>query len=494
MQKAIAFLSGRDNPAAIQYAFIACAGLAIFAHVVFLAPALYFLSRADLGVDSRLIEAWLHRNAQRIVWAPALLVAVMFIGMLPAPQDDLLAISSIANGSFSHASFAFSNWGLQPVSPWYGFEKLLSFASQLMGQDMAMRLAQSTAVALTAVSVTLAIRNQMRERPDLVLLAVLLIGLAFASMTIGRAISGRVEAFFFAWAIAALWMPASIWLIVGIALSPMYWLAWIYAPAALLLKAPLRLRLIVGTLYAAAAGGIWLWISGGQYTDMLALTSTWIAARESAIMENLPLLQGIGVSPAALILLIVAAMLAIAGKGHREEWPIALVAAWFTLPDMLRYLPILATLAAVWIMQVSARGERPSLSTAMLLAMLAPLAVAFANGLPSGKLENLPKFFIPPHAVVLGPLESGLYATIRHNPGIKATPSFELGATDAVIQKTAKKLQAGQFDCDVLRAYPIDYVLENRLKDIPSCLKLDQVQGTWRLWKTGTHPMEVSPQ
>lgn len=479
------------QPAVAQQAFVASAGLAIFAHIAFIAPALYFLSRAKLRTDGYAIESWLVQYASILVWMPAILVISLFFAMRPAPQDDLLAISAIASGYFTHSSFAFSSWGLQPVSPWFGFEKVVALATRHLGPENGIYATQATAVVSTTISVTLAIRDRMNKRPDLVLQAIILIGLALASMTLGRSISGRVEAFFFAWAIAAIWMPTALWFALGLVMSPMYWLAWIYAPAALLLKAPLYQRFVTGLIYALFSGGIWLGITDGRYPEMFTLTSSWLAERQFTVMENVSLLQGLPASPAAIVLIVAAGFFIMSGKGSRKDAPLAIVAIWFALPDMIRYLPVIATIAAIWIISSIERGTRFPRPSIMLLAILVPLTIAFTNTLPAGKLENLPNFTIPSRSVVLGPLESGLYATIHHNPGIKVTPSFELGATDPVIQKAAQRLQTGKFECGLMRFYSIDYVIENRLKEVPACLTLDQVQGTWRLWKTSAHSKET---
>lgn len=473
------------TPLGAQYAFIALSGLGIFAHIAFIAPAMYFLFQAFSGQEKVVPGFWFEKYSDLFVWLPALFVIFMFTLNRPAPLDDLLAISSIAAGSFSHDSFEFSDWASQPASPWHGFELALGFAGHHFGHDNAMQFVQWLSVAFTSASITLAIQSRMKGRSDLVWNAAILIVLAMASMAVGRAMGGRIETFFFAWAIAAFWMPTTLWLAIGVALSPMYWLAWIYAPAALLLKASLRRRLVIGGVYFAISVGIWLSITEWHYINMFELTSQWLSARQTMVSENIPLLSGVGGSPAVLFLLAATGIIALAGKGLREEWPMAAVAIWFTLPDMIRYLPIIAAIMAVWIMGVRARDQTSPLSTAMLLALLVPLFVAFTHTLPVAGMDKLPKFDIPRNAVVLGPLNQGIYAAVHFNPGIKVAPSFELGATDIAIQRAVVDMQSkGHFDCSILYFYAIDYVLDNQMNSIPPCLHLDQVQGSWRLWKT----------
>lgn len=477
-----------SSPMAIQYGFILSAGLSIFVHVAFLVPALYFLALFPFRYDASCVDAWIQRHAAWIIWLPAMfLVDLFFLGQ-PAPKDDLLAISSIAIGGFSHGDFAFSGWGALPISPWFGYERLLEFISRHLGQDAAMRVVQGVSVIVTAISITLAVRFGMRGRSDLTMQALVLIGLAMASMAMGRAISGRAESLFFAWSIAAFWMPAPIWLAMGIVMSPLYWLSWIYAPAALLLRGSMQQRFAYVAVYVLVAVSTWLVVTGGEYLRMFELTSKWLGDRQANVGENVTMLTGLAFSPSALLLIIVATVLLVARKGVRQEWPIALVAAWFALPDMLRYVPVIATIAAVWIMGALTRDRVRADVNTILLIFLIPLALMLARSVPGGGMDSLPQFKVPTGSVVFGGLNEGLYATIHHNRGIHPTPAFELGATDPEIQKAARQLSArGEFDCSILRFYPIDYVLENRFRTVPACLSLDQVQGVWRLWKTNVH-------
>lgn len=477
-----------SSPMAIQHGFIISAGLSIFVHAAFLVAALYFLAQSPLRYEASCIDAWIQRHATWIIWLPAMLLLGLFFLGQPAPKDDLLAISSIAIGGFSHGDFAFSSWGALPISPWFGYEWLLESTSRYLGQDAAMRAAQGISVIFTAVSITLAVRFGMRGRSDLTMQALVLIGLAMASLAMGRAISGRVESLFFAWSIAAFWMPAPIWLTMGIAMSPMYWLAWIYAPAALLLRGPIHQRFVYAAIYGLVAVSTWFVVTDGEYLRMFELTSKWLGDRQAIVGENVTMLTGLAFSPSALLLIIVATVLLVARKGVRQEWPIALVAAWFSLPDMLRYVPVIATIAAVWIMGTLTRERVRVDANTILLIFLIPLAMMLARSVPGGDMDSLPQFKVPTGSIVFGGLNEGLYATIHHNRGIHPTPAFELGATDPEIQKAAKQLSArGEFDCSILRFYPIDYVLENRLRTVPACLSLDQVQGVWRLWKTNVH-------
>ena len=61
---------------------------------------------------------------------------------------------------------------------------------------------------------------------------------------------------------------------------------------------------------------------------------------------------------------------------------------------------------------------------------------------------------------------------------------MELGANTQRTQKLLKDISInGTVSCDELHALRFNYVSEKTFKTIPSCLKIDQVWFSWRLWK-----------
>jgi hypothetical protein len=463
--------------------FLLSSGLAIFIHIAFVFLAIYALSMVDKAGEDK-VGSFLRNNADKLIWLPALIAGLLFLAVMPAPHDDMLAISAIASGDFSHNSFEFSKWNSQPVSPWYGLEKVLTLLSGFVSNTVAMQIMQAITLLLTLISVTLAIKSRTDNTKASVLVTILLIGLAMGSMTVFRAANGRAEAIFCAWAIAAIWMRPALWIVLGILISPMYWLSWVYAPAALLLKTSNKNKVLLAAISFLGSISAWLLLAGGDYLTMFSLTSEWVSKRTVGIAENTNIVSAIGFSATALALTSITIVLAMKRLGSRDDWPLAFVAAWFMLPDMIRYLPIIATLSAVWIAGVSSKNEIKDSYDKIILILSAPLLVMFIKTLPTGDMDHLPKFKIPHGSVLMGALDEGLYASIHYNKGIRVTPAFEVGSTEPEIQNALKLLyEKGQLDCKVTRFYHIDYLIENKLKSIPACLQLDQIQPGWRLWK-----------
>lgn len=71
---------------------------------------------------------------------------------------------------------------------------------------------------------------------------------------------------------------------------------------------------------------------------------------------------------------------------------------------------------------------------------------------------------------------------------IQILPSFEYGASPREIQVQIKNLAKMKIDCDLLKKYKINYVVENVGKGkAPACLEYTESVGAWRIWKTITN-------
>jgi hypothetical protein len=464
--------------------FIVCGGLAVFVHIAFLVPAFYALARftsefakhTNLNVD---------RFSTHIVWMPAILLLSIILVVQPWPMDDLLSIAAIGSGVFTHSSFVYAEWQKLGISPWYGLEQIVGYLSRAAGQDVAIRLTQLASVLFTVTSITLAAKKLAGDRKDLALHTALILALILASGIIQRAIGGRAETFFVAWGIAAIWMPARYWLPLGVLMTPLYWLSWIYAPMALLLQASLRVRLLAMFIYGATALLSWIYLNGAHYPEMFSLTAEWVSMRKVEMSENIPALSSILLSPASLFLSSLLLIGGLMGIGKlKEDWPFAIVCLWFLIPDMARYTPGIMAISGLWLIAAMARGMPSQPIRAALVPIIVAMCLLLAKTIPGSSEETHPHFKVPEGAILMGSVSSALQETIRRNPGIRVTPSFEVGATNPEIQTALLDLILhGQFDCDLLKKFPVDYLIENSLKSIPACLEINQVSGGWRLWK-----------
>ena len=97
--------------------------------------------------------------------------------------------------------------------------------------------------------------------------------------------------------------------------------------------------------------------------------------------------------------------------------------------------------------------------------------------------RTIPKFSVPNGSLVLATDLSNYYIPF-YNPDTRVVPAMELGANTQRAQKLLKDISInGTVSCDELHALRFNYVSEKTFKTIPSCLKIDQVWFSWRLWK-----------
>lgn len=443
-----------------------------------------YLSRFHWGVSvsERVRRFWF----DGAIWIPSLLVGAMLFAKAPMPRDDMLAIVPIALGDFSHLSFIGSQWGLFG-SPWIGLEWLVAqLITVLADKDLAIRTLQSFAVVGTMGLATLAVRKEMPSSKQFWLFALVLVALMLRCGLPMRAVGARAEAFFALLVLLAFVARPWVWLVVGVAMAPLYWLAPIYAPAALLLKATLRVRLISALAYVGFSAAIWLVFTDGHWLEWLAQTQQWVGNRiggAASVTENAPVFQALG-WPAVLLLCGLFALLATRGAVRREDWPFAVVIGWFLLPDMIRYVPLVMVVLGVWVARLSERQPLQLSRHRAASLIIAPLGVWYLlHGANLGE-ESAPLFQIPPASAVFAePAPSYLHLAYS-SQGIRLAPSFEPGADVRELQDAALNIGSnGSISCDLLQRFSFDYLAEKSLRSLPSCLSLVQVSGHWRLWR-----------
>ena len=443
-----------------------------------------YLSRRHWGVSvsERVRMVW----RECAIWIPALLVAAMLLAKAPMPRDDLLAIVPIALGDFSHLNFIGSQWG-SFGSPWIGLEWLTAQLVTISGdKDLAVRLLQSVCVAGTLALTTLAVRSEMPSSRRYWLLGLVLVALMLRSGLPIRAVGARSEAFFGLLVLFAFVARPWAWLAVGVVMAPLYWLAPIYAPAALLLKATLRVRLAIALSYVAFSAAIWIGFTEGHWVEWLGQTQQWVGNRiggAASITENAPVFQALG-WPAVLLLCGLFGLLAVRGAVRREDWPFAAVIVWFLLPDMIRYVPLVMVVLGVWVARLSERQPLRIDQHRAAAVIIAPLGAWYLlHGANLGE-DEAPVFQIPASAAVFAEPAPSYLRLVYSSQGIRIAPSFEPGADVPELQEAALKIAAdGEIPCVLLQRYGFEYLAEKSLRTIPSCLSLAQVSGHWRLWR-----------
>ncbi|OFC62018.1 hypothetical protein BAE30_03175 [Acidithiobacillus caldus] len=305
---------------------------------------------------------------------------------------------------------------------------------------------------------------------------------------IERVVSGRPESIMALWAFAALaadtpWLVA-IWAIGGAFLMPSYWLAGVYIPAVLLLpRLRLSTRLVVGVCLSVVFVAFWGIYSDWRWPFWLLELHKEIGLRQEAVAENLGLSLAI-YAPAFLIALL------LFWRFHdglrRVSWELWAVLTWFLIPDMIRYVDILAVILSVILARsMAAMPDALALDQNWPGAFAVLAAVFWMQGQVSpSQLSDVHIAGYRPGQKVLtvfGPLT---YDTLYENPGIRLAPAMELGATAIPVQKASVALQNGKVSCAFLNRYHVSYIVEDTLQGTPkSCLKLLSVSKGVRVWE-----------
>jgi len=443
-----------------------------------------YRGRQDWGVAQRGDQ--LARIRDWAFWLPAVIVAVVLVSSAPMPRDDLLAIASIATGDFAHTSFIGSEWGAFG-SPWIGFEWLVAQLVTVFGdKGVAVRILQVLAVGATLLLVGFAVRKEMPSSKRQWVFALIILALILRCGLPMRAVGARCEAFFALLVPLALIVRPWVWVVAGVAMAPLYWLAPIYAPAALLLKAPLRVRVLAASLYVAASCAIWLAFTDGNWLGWLVQTQAWVGNRiggPASVSENAPVFQALGY-PAVVMLIGIFSLLASRGALRKDDWPLGAVALWFLLPDMIRYIPLVMTVVGIWVARMVERQPMSIESNRAACWIVAPLAAWYLVHGANFAGSTEPDFHLPPGARVFSEPATSFFKLVYSSRGIELAPSFEPGADARDIQSAVLGIMSkGEVSCEFLKKYRFDFLAEKSLRSIPPCVSPDQVAGQWRLWR-----------
>lgn len=423
---------------------------------------------------------------QCIRWVPGLVLMwlVLFTFVQPQlPVDD--ALRHIVSYAWGYSHVAMYPLSTQtPYSQYPLFDWAAGQLCQVLGAVPTLKLMQPAAALLVGSAVYRAFHSALagsseERRLDAVILTVCLLWAALYA----RILLARPEVFVLGWAAWGLslrgsWRAAGFWawLVAGLLASSSYWLAWLAWPMVLVAPWSKRHKLFALATLSTYHLAFWCIWTDGAYLGVLGLLSSWNQARLVTVGEGktaLHLLQ----SPGAL------ALIALGGFGwggqsraKRVQQAAALVP--YVLLDMVRYGSTMLLLAHT---SIATGFQRLNLGAG---ARLAVLSILTAATMASIKVESLPQFELPKGSRVLTPFGPATFAVPMTNPGsVETLPAMEVGASSQAVQAGVRALQRGDLDCRVLLALRVTHVVESSLRgQPPACLKLEQVQGAWRLW------------
>lgn len=430
-----------------------------------------------------LVRNSLQADSGAIGAALAVMLLIGFCCITPpgAPDDALRDIASASYGFDYHRMYPHAD--IQRYNAYWGFDHALAWCSGLVGAEGALHVVQAIGVAsFLALFVTMGRQTSPVLRAE----HYALIGLAFATPLSARIFLARPEVLLTIWGLYAAvctrrWHVA-LWVGAGALLTTGYWLAALYFPFALLLPLRFRAKVALGLLLTAWSFGFWHLASHGTYLDSLSLLSSWPKSRIAVVQETGSFLLLL-LNPFVLALLLLAGVSCTSRKLGARDFQVLVLVGYFCLSGMVRYAAVWTGLMFLLVLPMleHRRVENLWLRAGMLFFPFYCAAACFGSAVPFG---TLPSFQYPNGAYVLTGFNAATFATPFFNPGkVSVAPSMELGANTRAVQKLADGLSKGQLDCGALLAEPFTHVVENRLHTVPTCLRLEAVQGAWREWR-----------
>ncbi|MNR71440.1 hypothetical protein D3C71_20560 [compost metagenome] len=418
---------------------------------------------------------------------PALLFLALVVGQLlahpPAAQDDLLRNVVAYAWSYDYTAMYPMAPGVPRFDPYLGFDWLWGQVAQATSPLIAMHSAQ-VAGALAFLAALVAPLAGSRER---VFRTTLVVALTLATLVTSRLVSGRPEVLATAWLLSAAALRPRTWLVLGVLVSPAYWLMPVYALGGFLLQASWRARLASVVAGMGLAGAFWLAYAGWEWLGALRGLGGMEAARAVAAVEAGPL-TGLLTYPGTWLLL---GLLAVTVGWHRgslreSKWLVVLAA--FMAIGSVRHILVLAPVAALFIVRQPWPAAR--LGHWCSLAGLALVAGTLSmQQLPS---STEPKFELPSGSVVLTGYNRNLFLLPFHNPGrVALVPSIESAWDAPEAVQLALATGAGELTCNMLQGRPFGWVISQRPPQ-GECFTRAQEREGWTLWQVAP-PTSAAP-
>lgn len=458
---------------------------------------------ASLGA---MLIMWMYRNdivegfskalePQRrwVLWLPAVIVVAftVFKGGSSLPDDLNRHLTSYLHGYDYSGWYLYSDPRTPHSSMWIGFEWLVGHFHLWFGLFWATQLMQALAFTWVIWLFTVLFLRLLQDHPERMLMTALGVTAVLYSGVLARVQAGRPEVFLSMLAISALLATSKpkvvLWTLLMLAAQPLYWLAAVYAPSALLL--PNRswpVRMAIAALIAIFGIAAWIFYAGPEWYGFFALLKDWFGNRVFRVSENNSIYQLMFV-PGSLILVLVALMFS-ERQDFTKNLPVLLVMAWFLAPNQVRYASVVGPLIAV----IAVRGINAHPFT--MSAAQRFIAVAAMVGILIGRMYGPGYDFSPTFDTLKGDervltmFEQSTFFLPAQYPGLRVAPHLEAGATEKGVQEILiSTIRNRKMDCEKLALYPdFTHVVDRNIEEIAPCLELQEMHREWRLWRIKT--------
>lgn len=446
-----------------------------------------------------------------------LYVAMVFIifGLnLPLPQDDLMRDIVAGSYNYDYANLYVYAPLMAKYNQYILFDMILHHLSLLTNRVITAHIIQLICMLFFITPCLIILNKLIKPSVDKPLWIAILLMLLLNNFTTLRFVLGRPEMFFSCWVLWGIvtkdtYIAKACWFLIGLVLIPFYWLAFFYVPAVFFAFNHRSTKLSFTILYIVLTAVFWQWYSHGQWLASVLDLKKMYLNRLAVVGENKTILIVL-LSPITSMGFIFYVYL------HRDKlnqllkelkcfrmnhisvdlqnnlrtvfnWIFSnslttvftLLLVFFCSINMIRYAAIIS---ALFVFILAIEINRHDIKIPQLLRY-AVLCLAIYLPMAVDNYRMIPKFTLPVNSIVLGTSQSNYYVPF-YSPNIKIAPAMEIGANVQDIQIMMKSIDIdGSVSCTLLKKYHFDYLVERNLTQIPSCLKIYQIQKGWRAWR-----------
>lgn len=441
-----------------------------------------------------------------------LMVCSIYAINLPMPQDDLLRDMVAVNYNYDYTKLYLHAPFLAQYNQYILFDHLLAFISGIVSPTVTVHLVQILCFILFVTPSILIYQHILKQNNYCYLYMTLLLIVLLNNFSMLRIVLARPEMIFTCWIMWGLWLRIAgysvgkiVWFISGILLIPLYWLAFFYVPGIVVVFKGLKRKLIMTSIYLVLVITFWqiysnhLWLA--SILDLGRLNNNRLAVigeNKSIFIILLNIVTSIAVVAYCysykdcLVKLLdrknfnkdqlkklsnITLFRSLNYDSNKSSLVILLIT--FSSINMIRYSALISgvfcILLAYRLNEIEIKIDPIWRYIVLCLAIFIPLTVDCYH--------TIPEFHLPEHSKVMATSQSNYFVAF-YSKGVQVAPAMEIGANNQDIQRMMKSVDIdGTISCEMLKKYQFDFLVERNLTQIPPCLKIYQVQKSWRAWK-----------
>ena len=387
------------------------------------------------------------------IWVAAFLILLVSFSH---PVDDLLRHTKAYKYDYDYSKMFAYSWNFS-FNPYLLFDQFAGLIDQNFG-EFGLKIIQLLCFTVFSIGFFLHTKDWDDKFRALVFVLVL-------SIVIQRIVLARptvFEAFLFIIGLTLSGLPAVLF---GVFMGSFYYLFPIFLIPLVFVRKEYAISLVISLI-------LWLNYAGADYfSDIYYFIFSIVNNREMIILENQSILQGL-FYPEVLLLIFLFI--------RSKNFIYLPIIVYFLLFNQIRYVEILAPLLVISLREKNIGIDKIRFKPLESLFLLFILIAYLNQIMPFHIMKNINI----QNATVMCDTMQCMFNTVYESENITISPSMELGLTEREVQLQMKNIfNNGTLDCEFFKKYPYDYLVEDKLKEIPNCLELADVESGYRIWK-----------